>query len=82
MGVEIDFRCQSQCAVFRSLHRVILVFMPSSFPIRTVHTLWGCSWVLVWLGHGHDNRGAMLSDHPAVEVLQGGGVLMSCEGAV
>ena len=50
--------------------------MPSSFPIRTVLVLWVRSWVLVLLGHGHDDRGAVLSDRPAVEVLQGGGVLM------
>ena len=55
---------------------VILVFVLSSFPIRTALMLWGHSWVLVLLGCGCDNRGAVLSDHPAVEVLQGGGVLV------
>ena len=39
-------------------------------------TLWGHSQVLVLTGHGHDDRGAVLPDHLAVEALQGGGVLM------
>ena len=76
MGVEIDFRRWSQCSVQVPAQGVILVFVPSSFPIHTVLALWGCSWVLVLLGHGCDDRGAALSDRPAVEVLQGGGVLV------
>ena len=47
---------------------MILVFVPSSFPICTTLALWGHSWVLVLLGCGCDDRGAVLSDRPAVEV--------------
>ena len=76
MGVEIDFRCRSRCTVQVPVQGVILVFVPSSFPICTALMLWGHSRVLVLLGHGRDDRGAVLPDHPAVEALQGGGVLM------
>ena len=74
--MEIDFRCRSRCTVQVPAQGVILVFVPSSFPICTALVLWGHSWVLVLLGRGHDDRGAVLSDRPAVGILQGGGVLV------
>ena len=43
---------------------VILVFVASSFPICTALALWGHSRVLVLLGRGHDDRGAVLPDRP------------------